>query len=106
MMRRIGKACLGALLGALLVFAVFFVLAFFVNTAGIPAILGWLLMMAGAVGGFVVVLAWPARVVDRCRICGVDLVTGVQLMPLPLSPGDVPARDELCDACAARCKAL
>ena len=57
-MSRVGKACLGALLGALLVFAGFFVLAFFVDAAVIPPILQWLIVIAVVVGGFVVGLFW------------------------------------------------
>jgi hypothetical protein len=109
MTRMVGKACVGALLGVLVVFAGFFVAAFFV-VVDIAPVVQWLMVVVVAAAGFVVGLLWPdkegVRVVDQCRICGRDLKTGVQLMPLPLLPGDIPARDELCDGCAARCGSL
>ena len=39
---------------------------------------------------------------EQCRICGLYLRSGLLGMPQPLLPGDIPARREVCDGCAAR----
>lgn len=40
---------------------------------------------------------------EQCRICGTYLDSGLPGWPSPLLPGDIPARREVCNGCAAEC---
>jgi hypothetical protein len=60
-MRRLGFACIGALLGALLAFVSLFLAAFFIDVSAMSPILSWLFMVVAIMIGFVIGLCRRPR---------------------------------------------
>lgn len=51
-------------------------------------------------------MSQPGPLMEQCRICGSYLKSGLPGWPQLLLPGDIPARSEVCDPCAAKCGPL